>query len=650
MTVSSANIQPQPHTRHLLIAGPGWRENLRLDTVGHCQLYNTMEARVEWHPVVPEWESLTETANGWQMPCRVDIPFVRTVIEFTLESVDLPEKGVIELRIPAESLVERDTALARLMRLDLLPEMGSAAPGTEGYLLMPTLCGSLHRFTHAVSREARIAIYARQDQWAMKSNFNCIGMHTPGHSWCSIVTDGEFDAEAVVRSHWQESHTYSIHTGLVYRWLPADTLVAGDRAIRYHLFDPVDGGWQAFGRRYRDFLRRERGLRTWKQKAEENPDIHRFARSFVLKVFQGCKRPSLDGTGAYDSCTSFAETRELLHTMRADGIGAMTAQLVGWNDQGHDGAYPSRFPVNKAEGGEEELRELSDWARDNNCSLSAHDNYYDAYQISPDFSLNDLVVLPDGSPWRNVPWAGGFAYKMCPIKAVRHLKRDLPRLKELFHGNYYVDALGAFNPCRSPEHPANRAAFLAATREMLTTIRDAFGTLSLEIAFGPYFDLIDGVYMPTDADGAGNFTRFHEQFCDAVVPFLSIVLHNGVRYHALAWSKLGRRGALKSLAWGCMPFIEIAARSPGNKAHGMPTYTALREFSLEANRLCCGEHVDLLEQDIEAIEEPAPELTRTTYANGTELFVNASTETMNVAGQDMPALSARRNQDGMDTR
>jgi hypothetical protein len=119
------------------------------------------------------------------------------------------------------------------MRIDLLPGFAAAAQGEDGYLLLPCLAGALHRFTHQVSREERVVIYARQDQWAMRSNFNCIGMQRPSTAWCAIVTAGEFDAEAVIRSHYEEEASYSVHAGLVYRWEPENALLPGDRTVRF---------------------------------------------------------------------------------------------------------------------------------------------------------------------------------------------------------------------------------------------------------------------------------------------------------------------------------------------------------------------------------------------------------------------------------
>ncbi len=639
MSTQIAYLEPRASAKQLVVNAPGWREEVPVQSLAQCQLYNTMEARVEWQPVIAEWEQLTTTSGEWRLPCRVEVPFYGPVIRFALVGQSRPELGAVELRIPAESLLELAPTFGRLLRLDLLPGFAPAAAGESGYLLLPCLAGALHRFNHRVSREERITIYARQEQWAARSNFNCFGVQRDSLAWGAVVTAGEFDAEAVIRSHYEAEAGYSVHAGLVYRWEPGDPLLAGDRAVRYYLRSPAAGGWAEFARCYRTFLRQERGVRTWAQKAAENPKVMDFARGFVMKIMQGYKQAALDGRGAYQSATSFAEARQILETMQADGIGRITAQLVGWNHEGHDGRYPTRFPINPVEGGEAAFRDLIAWARSQGLIISLHDNIYDSHEIGEDFRREDLVVLRDGTPWRNIPWAGGLTYKICPLRGLRLAERDFPRLRELgIEGNYYLDAVAAFLTCHSPEHPANRAEFIAAMRRIFVYTRNLFGTLSLEVPYGPYFDLMDGVYSDDALLWLDRFTDFRSNFLDELVPFLPVALHNSVRYQR---SGRNRADALRTLAWGAMPFIEVAARHmPG--AHAMPTYAELREYAREGYRLCCEEQGDLLTEDLEQIDLPGPDLFRTRYANGVSLLINAGPTPAQIDGKTLAAETVVR--------
>jgi hypothetical protein len=346
--------------------------------------------------------------------------------------------------------------------------------------------------------------------------------------------------------------------------------------------------------------------------------------------------------GNYQSTTTFAEAKELLEQMQNDGISKITAQMVGWNLEGHDGKYPTRFPVNPVEGGEEAFRALITWGKLHNICVTVHDNYQDSYEVSPDFTHDDGIVLRDGTYWRNVPWSGGYNWRMCPLQSKKHAELNLPKMREMgIHGNYYLDALSAFNTCHSPQHPANRRQYINAFREIITYTRNLFGTLSLEVPYGPYYDLMDGVYIDSNSDGWSKFTNFMTRFIDEVVPFLPIALHNSVRYQGYGDVTNGRAGALHTLAWGAMPFIEVAART-NSKGHTMPCYNDLATYTRESYQLCCIEYADRIFQDINNITQPQTGVYRTDYADGVSLLINTTAKTVCIDGHELNSESVLR--------
>jgi hypothetical protein len=369
----------------------------------------------------------------------------------------------------------------------------------------------------------------------------------------------------------------------------------------------------------------------------------KFARGFTMKVMQGYKQSSFDGQGVYQSATAFDEARQIFRRMQDDGIQNITAQMVGWNFQGHDGTYPTRFPVNEFEGGEKAFKELIAWGHQNHVTVTVHDNCLDSYQIANDFKMENVIEHRNGTRWRSVPWAGGFNWKLCPCQSFEYVRRDLPRMRELgIDGNYYFDAVGPFYTCHDPLHPADRSGFVDAVRKMLAYARNMFGTLSLELAYGTYFDLVDGVYFDQANVFIDKHTDYRRHIIDEQVPFLSIVLHNSVRCHWHNEQALqGVRGALRTLAWGMMPFIEISAR-PVAGAHAMPRYEDLSQYAQKAYAMCCQEYVHLVEVDMVDIEQPLIDVYRTSYADGTQLLVNCTPDRQKVDGKLIPGHSVRQ--------
>jgi len=539
------------------------------------------------------------------------------VIRFALQVQIDPTNGQLRLSIAQSTLKELQPDAATLLSIDLLPGMGSATVGQAGYLFLPCFAGVLHRFDHDVAKQVRLTLYAQQPQWASKCHFNLFGIQTLSHSFCAMITQGDSDAQLVVRSHDGIEKQYSVHASLVYRWNHVDTMIDGDRQLTLCPVTPNPLNYNRFARIYRQWLRDERGLQTLEQKAQSRPAVNDFANTYLLKIMMGYKKADLKGQGEYQSNTTFAQTQKILQQMHDDGIDHITTQLVGWNAEGHDGRYPQRFPVNEHAGGESAMRDLIQWGKDKNIHIGVHDNYSDSYECGDDFDLDNVIVGRDAKHWRNVPWAGGFNWRLCPLKSIEHARRDMPRIAEIgVKANYYMDAIGAIGTCHSKDHPADRRAMMQGFIELFKLAQQHFDTVSTEIAFGPYLHLMDGVYMTHSVENAGKFTDFVEHFVDEHVPALAVVLHNGMRYHlAHTLALQGRRGALMDCLWGAMPFVEIAYEHvPG--AHGMPRYEDVREYVLASNELCRGILADRVSVDIDAIEQVEDELWLTRYADG----------------------------------
>jgi hypothetical protein len=601
----------------LTMAMSHWEMALQLDTVARCRLWNRMELREETWPAQVEIINPLSDGNGYVLACMVRIPFAGCVIRFDLHLVVDNLAGSVVVTLPSESISELDSQAAVLLAMDLMPGLGAATAGDVGYLFLPCFAGVLHRFDHRVSRELLLTLYAQQQQWPMHCHFNLFGIQTDRYAWCAIVTHGDRNAQLVIRSHHEEDRQYSVHPSCVYRWDQGDAMITGDRQVTYHLLEPDEQNYNRFARLYRDWLRSERQLQTLEQKTQHHPAARDLAQTFLLKIMMGYKQSNPAGLGAYQSCTTYAQIRTLLAKMQDDGIAHLTAQLVGWNTQGHDGCYPQRFPVNEDAGGELAMRQLIQWAQAKKIQISVHDNYSDSYECGDDFDLDHVIINRDGQPWRNVPWAGGYNWRLCPLQSIQYVHRDMPRIADLgVKANYYLDAIGALSTCHSKVHPADRDQIINGFREIFTTARQHFDTVSTEVAFAPYFDLFDGVYLPYGVEKYRRWTDFVDQFVDEHVPALAVVLHNGIRYHFSNDVALqGHRGALMDIAWGAMPFVEIAHDSvPG--AHGMPSYEQVREYTMSAWELCCQQYSDRAWVDLHAIERVSDEVWRTQYADG----------------------------------
>lgn len=94
---------------------------------------------------------------------------------------------------------------------------------------------------------------------------------------------------------------------------------------------------------------------------------------------------------------TFGEVEDFISGLKAAGVEKAQICLVGWNVSGHDGRWPTAFPVEPRLGGEEGLKKLVKFARSQGYQIVCHTNSTDIYSISEDWNSGGPVAKkPDG--------------------------------------------------------------------------------------------------------------------------------------------------------------------------------------------------------------------------------------------------------------
>jgi len=537
--------------------------------------------------------------------------------------------------IEDDDIVEGMPELYRILGVEILPDFGAAVTGEAGYLTLPNWSGCQTFFDKSYPREVRQTIYSSNDQWEHVCNMAVFGITRAQGTLCGMVTAGDYDAQLVCRVHWEQAQTNSVHPHLIYRWEQQDDRIAGLREIRYTFTAPTYDGGEGYvfcGKSYREFLRDERGLLTWEEKAEKRPVVLSYRDRFFLKIFMAYKDPQADGHGSYHATCTFVEARAIIEDCIDRGISSLAVMLVGWGQDGHDGMPPTRFPVDERLGGETGFRELIAWCAENDVMLGVHDSYGESYQCSPDFDPADVIRHRSGELWQGVIWSGGQVHKVCPSVFVeKHTKREVPAVRALgIYGHHHIDAIGSFMTCHSPEHPLQqRADFAREIRHMFSYIQDEMGSVSTEMPFGPYFDVIDGLFHsyshPSEWHRASPVGR---HFLDRSIPLLSIVLHGSVNCGENVGHLLD--DPLHWLDWGLTPAWEVCMRS--SPSFGIISYAAAADDLASIYQRYFGQDGLLAHLNSLLIEgrwELADGVSRTLYSDGTVLTVNRSSADWN---------------------
>jgi hypothetical protein len=273
------------------------------------------------------------------------------------------------------------------------------------------------------------------------------------------------------------------------------------------------------------------------------------------------------------------------------------------------------------------MKRLIQWCKRNDILLGVHDSYGASYTCSPEFNTNDLIRHRTGEYWESIIWSGGQAHLICPnIFVEKHVKRDVPAVRALgLYGHHHIDAVGSFVTCYSKDHPLEkREDYINQVRKMFQITTQIMGSVSTEMPFGPYFDVVDGFFhsfsQPYDFHRASAIGRF---FLDKSIPLLSIVVHGSINC-----GESGGAGSLLWLDWGLTLQSEVCRRP--SPTFGIPSYEAVADALAQNYELYYGSEnlvPRLASKWIEGRWEVSPGVHHTRYSDGTLVRVNTTTDT-----------------------
>lgn len=560
------------------------------------------------------------------------------------------EGRCLHLRLPVSSVSETCRHDYSLLSIELLGGLGAASAGEEGFLLRPERGCSITYFTRTEQVEERHYTYSGFDIDTMLPVF---GVAREKGAFLGVIHEGDFDSSMVSRIGWGDENFHAVYPQLHYRYWAGDDYDPVDREVRLN-FLPGKAGYVELASAYRHYLLSEKGFPTLRERADISPALAYALQSTNIRFFVSCKQPRPDGLGPERIRATFPQIGEGLKELPEAGLDKVQVIVVGWNWEGHDGRYPSRFPVNTRLGGEEEFVRLASLAGGLGYQFGVHDNYTDIYEISPEFGPELPTVQLDGTLRHGGLWAGGHCYHCCPKVAYeRFARRDMPRLATLgVKGMSYCDAFPGpwLHKCYSPEHPLHRRE---AAEYYLKTIRlgkQTYGSLHTESYFayaGRDLDCALAVrndWCPPKRQGMA----IDESLIDMETPFWHIAHHGIV---ATGHSQINSRdeddpGILVNIEYGCQTvweFLTIAMDTPRDpKAdvlrprHCMrPNVGWMAECHRTANEAIRPFNFDF----IVAHEEPRPGVRHTAYSSGAEFWINRTEKAVIVPGKKLPPRS-----------
>lgn len=573
-------------------------------------------------------------------------------IEFLLKG------GSVEIRIPISTLREVKPCVHQLSRVEIFPEFAAVPQGTAGYLVLPNAGGVTIAYTNSDAgsiaqtgsmekpcvadqlADGRVdgpvtyssKVFAEQASVEDLPHLPLYGMVVNKAAYAAIIMDGRHDSEIVLRARQGRQNRFSLNASFTFRDTCHDELDAVDRSMRYVFLTGAEANYSGIARTYREYLIKEQGVPTLAQRAKANPDVDRLTRSFISKLTMGFKKyparnepehysPVADGHCELMVFYTYDSAMKLCRKLYDLGIDSAWMNITGFNTEGHDGLYPTIFPIEERFGGEAGFKRFMAFARELGYMASVHVNYRDSYRISPDFSEASLLQGPGGRFTKGNFWPAGQSHEVCP-KAVMNgtIKRDLPRLHELnLTGPFYIDnVLGVLQSCYAPEHRCNRRQYAEAIREYIAYARKLFGSIANEMVSPDILDLADiAIELPFPRGLADHYLcssplKRLGLACEGV-PLNQMVYH-GLICYCLSYSAFEMKPdyLLHALEAGALPRYDLRDNAP--EAH--------LDTIVEMYNVCCKQLGHLQKEFMDSHEKLDDGLYLTVYSNGQKLVVN----------------------------
>ena len=560
--------------------------------------------------------------------------------------------GELSVSCQPMELYEQENGLHRLFSVDLLPGLMRAEAGDALYL--PLTTGALCDPAGKPAVSDRFLIYGEQERWellpllpfcaAWNAHGGIMGLAVRGapDTICSVATDG--------------AGSGSTGLGFSFRKRWHDPVDFRDREIRIVPLAPGDSPECSLAGRIRRHAMEDLGMRPLAERATESPEIRYALSAAIMKLFHGIQNDTgmlrlkyfpgkLASNTSFDTMMTFAEAGDNLRRLKRAGIERVLTFGVGWNPRGHDGMFPTRLPPDPRLGGEGGFRRLlSETAALGYCP-SLHDNYTDAYRVSPDWDEDTIIRDEYGDPLAAGLWGGGIQHRVWPpaLSDVR-LSCQMRLLKEFgVRGMYYIDAIGCpLEVNYHPRHGGPRGDHARGIVRVLDAARDVFGAAAIEAGF---------LYAAQAADfvvGRGNLKRITEDVCgpiarlfDRQVPIWDIALHGLVMLGGSRdnqWPEL-----LRDVLFGTHPLCEWTAR-PGM----FPVLDETLILKLKSvNDLLVARFGHLQERMIVDYRRIGADAWRTTFDDGTEVAADFAGGELAVNGKTVLCPEPLRAKDAM---
>lgn len=554
----------------------------------------------------------------------------------------------LDAKIPVPEISEYYNGT--LISIDLFKFFNTPSPGTNGYFLLPDASGSIMNFYNGKNdkQQYSVAIYGRdrsikgdeqiyhQDDAYLPVFAN---VANDGALFCRI-SDGESLASIIARPGDSTTHAHAFVNFKVreitknslssaskeqgdYFYVTQKQLYDGDIALSMTFFDSQHNKIKNFADYYRQILFGNDNT------ASEQP---------LMLEFVGVDRINSSVMGVSTKIekvyTTLPQVLSMLKELKDGGVKSMSVTLDGFFDHGLSQSFAANLKLNKNVGDSADLKELTEWAAENDVSLyfnvdvqyvyddnelnfksSKNSTYMITKETGKDYNYNPITFQLDTSDT--------FRYILNPTaitKSVDHVLELSDELKTGFSLTYVGSDVNSDFRESSAIERQNALKSLIENVKRVSDNTDV-ATKGANASVLPYVTSVSDISM----------RAMQFDICDQAVPFLQMVLQGNVTYCDVARNISGNTDVslLDTMrTGGSLHYILTADESLVFTKTGNNKLTSTK-FSFWKDRIlseyakasAVSEHTSTGIVDSYLVQN---QMYRTVYADGSSMVVNYS--------------------------
>lgn len=561
------------------------------------------------------------------------------------------------------------SAEAPLYTLSPLPYFGAGGKSDEGFLVVPEGGGALINFNNG--KTAQNSYYANVYGWDMarvrkavvhdtRTYYNTYGVSSGDDSFLCILEDGasyasvRADVSGRSNSYNYVNTVYSVVISEQYDLgkaakanknvyvflpqLPQESLVQ-----RYHFVD--SGDYVDMAKEYRDYLKKQYGSEFAAVEDTSAPVVVEIV-SAVDKVKQFLGVPITRPL----KLTTFKEAREIMTELQSEGFQNMSLKLTGWVNGGVKQQLLKNVRLVSDCGSKKDLQNLSDAAASANVDLyldGVTQYAYDSDLFDGFFSFTDAARFVSKERAEIFQYSavtygqreGADSYYLLHSDLAKQMADNLIKTVGKYKANVSFREIGMeLSADYYKKKTVSREASRKQEMEQLAAA-SANGTKIMINMGNDYAMAYSDMITNMDLQGS-EYT-----ILDEYVPFYQLAIHGYKNYTGDPLNLAGDpdEELLRSAEYGAGLYFTIMKESPFVLQKTLYTeyygssYDAWHARMVETYSKYNRELGHTFKQEMTGHEILQEGLVRTTYADGTKVYVNYNFEDMTADGKTIPA-------------